>query len=100
MSLHPRVNLAVGFMVIYNRNMVISITDFKRQCLEIIRGVEKTGKGVAITRRGRIVARLQPSAATTATVAMKPWERLRGSAACLFEPGESMVKDKDFEALR
>jgi hypothetical protein len=31
---------------------------------------------------------------------MKPWERLRGSAACFFEAGESVLKDEDFEAFR
>ena len=76
------------------------MTEFKHRCLEIIRGVERTGKAVAITRRGRVVARLQPSAATKNAAALKPWERLRGSAECLFEAKESVIKDEDFEALR
>ena len=87
-------------MATYNKQMAIPITEFKHRCLEIIRSVEKTGKAVAITRRGRVVARLQPSPAGKADAALKPWERLRGSAVCLFEPGESVLKDEDFEALR
>jgi prevent-host-death family protein len=87
-------------MAIYNTDMDISVTEFKHRCLEIIRRVEKTGKEVAITRRGKVVARLQPSLAAAPASALKPWERLRGSAACLFEAGESVLKDKDFEALR
>ena len=87
-------------MAIYNANMDISVTEFKHRCLEIIRRVEKTGKGVTITRRGKVVARLQPSRATASASALKPWERLRGSAVCLFEAGESVLKDEDFEALR
>lgn len=80
--------------------MDISVTEFKQRCLEIIRGVETTGEPIAITRRGRVVARLQPSAAAKTAAAMKPWERLRGSATCLFDAEESVLKDEDFEALR
>jgi prevent-host-death family protein len=43
--------------------MDISVTNFKWRCLETIRRVEKTGKPVSITRRGKVVARLQPPAA-------------------------------------
>jgi prevent-host-death family protein len=83
-------------MAINNSHMDISVTEFKHRCLEIIRRVEKTGKPVAILRRGRVVARLEPSAKTSP----KPWERLRGSAICRFEPGESVLRDEDFEVLR
>ena len=80
--------------------MDISVTEFKQRCLEIIREVEKTGRTVTITRHGKVVVRLQPSAAAKTAAALKPWERLRGSAVCLFEPGESVLRDEDFEALR
>ena len=80
--------------------MAISVTDFKHRRLEIIRSVEKTGKPVSITRRGKVVARLQPSLASEASAALKPWERLRGRAICRFEPGESVLRDEDFEAMR
>jgi prevent-host-death family protein len=86
-------------MAIYNFEMAISVSEFKHRCLEIIREVEETGRGVAITRRGKVVARLQPPSAA-ATASVKPWERLRGSATCLFEPEESVLADRDFEALR
>ncbi len=58
-------------MAIY---MDISVTEFKQRCLEIVRRVENSGKSVAITRHGRVVARL--------------------------ESGESVLRDEDFEALR
>ena len=87
-------------MTIHNPDMDIAVTEFKQRCLEIIRAVEKTGKAVSITRRGKIVARLQPSAAAKTAASPKPWERLRGSAKCLFEAGESVLKDEDFKALR
>jgi len=81
--------------------MDISVTEFKHRCLEIIRGVEKTGKPVTITRRGRVIARLQATKAAEAGANLKPWERLRAMGGQLLaEPGESVLRDKDFEALR
>ena len=80
--------------------MDISVTEFKQRCLEIIRRVERTGNPVAITRRGKVVARLAPPARHAADSTLKPWERLRGTATCHFEPSESVLRDEDFEALR
>ena len=83
--------------------MAISVTRFKHSCLEIIRGVEKTRRGVALTRRGRVVARLEPSAADAVLQDSKrePWERLRALGGRLLEaPGACVLSDEDFEALR
>jgi prevent-host-death family protein len=81
--------------------MDISVTEFKQRCLEIIRQVEKSGKPVAITRRGKVVARLQPPPRGGDRQELKPWERLRAMGGRLLaEPGESVLKDEDFEALR
>ena len=81
--------------------MDISVTEFKQRCLEIIRRVEKTGKGVTLTRRGRPVARIQPPLSGGETGARKPWEQLRAlGGQLLAEPGESVLKDEEFEALR
>jgi prevent-host-death family protein len=80
--------------------MAISITDLKHRCLEIVREIERTGKPVFITRRGKVVACIHPSADAKADAALKPWERLRGSAECHFGPEESVLRDEDFEALR
>ena len=87
-------------MVIYNTNMDISVTVFKHHCLEIIRRVEKTGKPVSITRRGKVVARLH-SSAPAGTGGLKPWEQLRAlGGRLLAAPGESVLREEDFEALR
>lgn len=87
-------------MARYNCEMDISVTEFKHHCLEIIRRVERDGAPVAITRRGRVVAQLRrPS--TQHAVAAKPWERLRAAGGRLLAtPGESVLHDRDFEALR
>jgi prevent-host-death family protein len=81
--------------------MDISVTEFKQRCLEIIRNVEKTGQVVAITRRGKVVARVAPSSTASATSSLKPWEQLRALGGRLMaEPGESVLRDEDFEAMR
>lgn len=81
--------------------MDISVTAFKQRCLAIIRGVERTGAPVAITRRGRVVAQLRRPAPVHGTAGTRPWERLRAiGGRLLAAPGESVAKDEDFEALR
>ena len=81
--------------------MDISVTEFKHRCLEIIRRVEESGKPVAITRRGKVVARLQPALRATERRDLKPWEQLRAMGGRLLaEPGESVIRDEEFDALR
>ena len=80
--------------------MNILVTEFKHHCLEIIRRVEKTGKPVAITRRGKGIVCLNPSRPTVHG-GLRPWEQLRAlDGRLLARPGESVLRDKDFEALR
>ncbi len=78
--------------------MAISVTELKHRCLEIVRGVERTGKSVSVTRRGRVVASIHPAAPNR--VSLTPWAQLRGSAECRFEAAESALSDDDFEAFR
>ena len=88
-------------MATYSTDMEISITEFKHHCLKIIRRVEKTGKPVAITRRGKVVVRLSPSGSAAAPSSMKPWEQLRAlGGRLLAKPGESVLRDEDFKASR
>ncbi len=55
----------------------------------------------AITRRGKVVAQLRTPAVSKSGGAQKPWERLRAMGGRLLaDPGESVIRDKDFEALR
>lgn len=88
-------------MAIYNSKMVISVTEFKHRCLEIIRRVEKSGKPVTITRRGKAVARLQPPMEAGGRGGSEPWEALRAlGGRLLAAPGEPALRDEDFEAFR
>jgi len=81
--------------------MDITVTEFKHHCLKIIRRVEETGRPVAITRRGKVVARLNPSGSAAGPGSLSPWEQLRAlGGRLLAKPCESVLHDEDFEALR
>jgi prevent-host-death family protein len=79
--------------------MDISVTELKQRCLELVREVEATGRPVAITRRGRVVAQLEPVLPAGAAGRGKPWERLRGRGRWLAAPGETLVTEKDLKGL-
>jgi prevent-host-death family protein len=86
-------------MVIYYLEMDISVTDFKAHCLDLIRKVEAGGKAITIRRHGRVVARLE--AASDPLGPGKPWEQLRAlGGQTRLKASESVVADKDFQALR
>ncbi len=85
-------------MGIHTSKMDVSVTQFKQRCLELIRRVEATGKPVTITRHGKAVAQLEPSPTATAQ-GLKPWERLRGRARWLGDPGETFICEKDIRGL-
>lgn len=81
-------------MTTQNNKMNISVTEFKRHCLEIIRRVERTGRPVAITRRGRVVAQLRRPGLPQAGAAARPWERLRSMGGRLLaEAADSVLLD-------
>lgn len=79
--------------------MAISVTVFKQHCLEVVRQVERTGKPVAITRRGRVVAQLEPALPAGAAARGKPWERMRGRGRWLATPGETFVREDELKGL-
>ena len=80
--------------------MDISVTDFKQRCLEIVRRVEHTGQPVTITRRGKVVAHLEPSVPDPGTD-RQPWARLRMLGGALrAEAGDHVIREEDFEAAR
>ena len=79
--------------------MDISVTEFRAQCLELIRRVEAGGEDVQIRRHGRVVARLTPPSRPGGT-GQPPWRVLRGSGVLQVEPADSVLEAQDFDALR
>lgn len=79
--------------------MTISVTELKARCLEVIRDMERDGHPVDVVRRGKIVARIFPATDVQA-LGERPWKRLHGSGKLLAGPGESVLDENDFEAMR
>lgn len=79
--------------------MDISVTEFRAQCLELIRRVEAGGEDVQIRRHGRVVARLTPPSRPSGT-GQPPWRALRGSGVLQVEPEDSVLEAQDLDALR
>lgn len=75
---------------------VVSVTEFKLHCLDVIRRVERDGAAVDLTRRGKVVARLVPT--TTATQGTPTWLRLRDHGRLLAQPEESVLDADAFDA--
>ena len=78
--------------------IAVSVSEFKLHCLDVIRRVERDGAPVDLTRRGKVVARLIPTAA--ATQGTPPWLRLRGRGALHAQAEESVLDAAAFEATR
>jgi len=74
--------------------MAISVTQFRANCLELIRRAEGGGEPVDIKRRGKVVARLTP-APKPGKVTPQAWEALRGSGELKAEPEESVIDELD-----
>ena len=83
----------------YDPEMDISVTRFRASCLKLIRRVEAGGGAIDIKRRGKVVARLAPPPAA-AEAPRKPWQQLRGSGVLSATPGDSVLDERDFEAMR
>jgi prevent-host-death family protein len=83
----------------YDAEMQISVAHFRARCAELIHQVENSGKPLTITRRGRAVAVLEPIPGPAG--AARPWEWLHSLGGEVHAaPGESVLRDGDFEAMR
>jgi len=75
--------------------MKISASEFKAKCLSLLDRVHDTGQPITITKRGRVMAVLQPVDDRDE----KPWLRLRGSVKWLGDPFAPVVKDPRIKSL-
>ena len=76
---------------------VIKASVFKARCLAILDQVERTGEPVAISKRGRIVARLVPPVA--AGKARYPQHALRGAGRTIGDVIGPVLPAEAWEAL-
>lgn len=74
----------------------VSVSEFKLHCLDVIRRVEQEGAAVDLTRRGKVVARLVPTA--SAPQGIPTWLRLRGHGRLLALPEEGVLDADSFDA--
>lgn len=79
--------------------MIITVTELKARCLEVIREMERSGDPVEVVRHGKVVARIFPAAESLAPD-KQPWKRLHGTGKLLAAPGESVLDDSDFNVTR
>lgn len=76
----------------------VSVSEFKLHCLDVIRRVEQEGAAVDLTRHGKVVARLVPTA--PAPQGTPTWLRLRGHGKLLAQPEEGVLDADTFDAAR
>lgn len=76
----------------------IAATEFKARCLKLIDQVHDTGQPLTITKRGKVVAVLQPAGDED----LKPWLKLRGSAKkySYKDPFKPAVDPSEWDALK
>jgi prevent-host-death family protein len=74
----------------------VNATRFKAECLALMERVQRTGKAVLITKRGRVVAQLAPPPDDQT----RPWQRLRGSVVRMGDIVSPAVRKDEIDALR
>ena len=75
----------------------IGATEFKARCLKLIDQVHDTGQPLTITKRGKVVAVLQPAG----DLEEKPWLKLRGTGKYRYkDPFKPAVDPSEWDALK
>ena len=74
----------------------IAASEFKARCLKLIDQVHDTGKPITITKRGKVVAVLQPAGHEDE----KPWLKLRGTLKFYKDPFKPAIDESEIEALK
>jgi len=76
--------------------MKLPAAEFKAKCLSLLDRVHERGEAIAITKRGRVVAKLVPAGDTDE----RPWLRLAGTARWHGDPLAPPVEEDEVVALR
>jgi prevent-host-death family protein len=78
------------------KNTTIAASEFKARCLKLIDQVHDTGKPITITKRGKVVAVLQPAGDED----LKPWLKLRDGVKSYKDPFKPAVDPSEWDALK
>jgi len=73
---------------------VITATEFKAKCLQLLDEVQRSGQELVISKHGRPVARV------IAEKTPKPWLVLRGKGRFTGDPFGPAVKEAEIDALK
>ncbi len=73
---------------------MVSATEFKAKCLQLLDLVQATGDEIVISKRGKPVARV------VAEREAKPWLALRGTGRFKGDPFEPALSDSEINALK
>ncbi|MES2753456.1 MAG: type II toxin-antitoxin system prevent-host-death family antitoxin [Pseudomonadota bacterium] len=81
-------------------NKIVSASEFKAKCLQLIEQMQRDGQPVTITKRGKVAAELRPKASIDEPLASSfgifKSERYRFDA----EPEDPACDPEDWKALR
>ena len=76
--------------------MKMTATEFKARCLALIDQVRERGEPIVITKRGRVIAALEPAGEFDD----RPWLRVRGTARWRGDPTAPAISERDIHALK
>lgn len=72
--------------------MKMTATDFKAKCLKVLDQVHQTGEPLEISKRGKVVAVLNPPPRE------QPWKALRGKGRMTGDPFAPVLAEDEIEA--
>lgn len=75
----------------------VAVTEFKAHCLSLLEDVARTGEPIVVTKRGKPLARVVPSPATTARY---PQDTLKGTGAILGDVISPVLPPSAWNAVR
>jgi prevent-host-death family protein len=73
---------------------IITATEFKAKCLQLLDHVQQTGEDLVISKRGRPVARV------VAEKQSQPWLALRGKGRYQADPFKPALSESEIDALK
>lgn len=77
---------------------IVSASEFKAKCLQLIEAMQKDGEPVTITKRGRVVAELKPKGAAERSPLESAFGSLRSDLYRFDDPAGPVVDPDEWDA--